>query len=80
METKLIFTTTTKRKEYWTHLPFAPHVNEWFNVKDILKTDELNEIALSAQQWSGTKGIIESVEYRHNDNDFYAEVTVRCEN
>lgn len=80
METKLIFSTSTKQKEYWTFLPFAPHVNEWFNVSDVLKDEELAEITTSARQWSGTKGIIESVEYRHNDNDFYAEVTVRCEN
>ncbi len=80
METKLIFATTTIHKEFWTHLPFTPHINEWFNVKDILMHDELKEIISSAKNWSGTKGIIESVEYRHNDNDFYAEVTVRCEN
>jgi hypothetical protein len=65
--------------EQWTDLTFIPRIQEWFNVQDILKTEELYLIKKSANCWSGVRGIIESVEYRHDDNNFYVEVFVWCE-
>ncbi len=79
MKTKLVFSTETKDTEQWTDLPFVPRINEWFKVVDILKKDELGAILQSAHCWSGNRGTIQSVEYRHDDNDFYAEVFVWCE-
>ena len=79
MKTKLVFSTETKDTEQWTDLPFVPRINEWFKVVDILKKDELGAILQSAHCLSGNRGTIQSVEYRHDDNDFYAEVFVWCE-
>jgi len=79
MKTKLIFSTETKDTEQWTSLPFIPRLNEWVNIGDILKPTELMEIKQSAQCWSGIRGTIQSVEYRHDDNDFYVEIYVWCE-
>jgi hypothetical protein len=79
MKTKLIFSTETKDTECWTDLTFVPRMQEWFNVQDILKGEELKTIRQSANCWSGAKGIIQSVEYRHDKIDFYVEVFIWCE-
>jgi hypothetical protein len=79
MKTKLIFSTENKDIEQWTDLPFIPRINEWLNVVDILKKEEIIVIQQAARCWSGIHGTIQSVEYRHDENDFYAEVFVWCE-
>jgi len=79
MKTKLIFSTETKDFEQWTDLPFIPRINEWLNVADILKNEEIMQLWESANCWSRKYGIIQSVEYRHDDNDFYVEIYVWCE-
>lgn len=79
VKTKLIFSTEVKDTEYWTDLPFIPRINEWFNVIDILKKEELVTIWQSAQNWSGVHGTIQSVEYRRDDKDYYVEIYVWCE-
>jgi hypothetical protein len=78
MKTKLIFSTGSSDIEQWTDLPFIPRINEWLNVKDILKEDEIENIRTSSQLWSGIRGKIQSVEYRHDDNVFYVEIIVLC--
>lgn len=79
MKTKLIFSTETKDTEQWTDLPFIPRLNEWINVVDLLKKEELVLIWQSARCWSGIRGSVMSVEYRHDDNDFYIEIFIWCE-
>ena len=79
MKTKLILSTTKKKFEQWTNLPVIPRLNEWFNVQDILMNNEISAIKKSATSWSGTRGKVQSVEYRHDDNDFYIEVFILCE-
>jgi hypothetical protein len=79
MKTKLIFSTETKDTEQWTDLPFIPRINEWFNVLDILKKEEIIDIMHSARCWSCIRGTVQSVEYRHDGNAFYVEVFVWCE-
>jgi len=79
MKTKLIFSTQSKNTEQWTNLPFVPRINEWFNLADVLKPKEINAIQLSAYSWSGNRGTVQSVEYRHDNNDFYVEIFVLCE-
>ena len=79
MKAKLIFSTETKDTEQWTDLAFVPRMHEWFNVQDILKTDEIEMIKQSANCWSGVRGSIESVEYRHDDKKFYIVVFIWCE-
>jgi hypothetical protein len=79
MKTKLVFSTENKDSEHWTDMEFVPRMHEWLNVHDILKSDELEVIKKSANCWSGVRGTIESVEYKHNDNDFYAEIFIWCE-
>ncbi len=79
MKTKLIFSTKTKETEQWTDLPFIPRLNEWINIADILKTEEIVEIYNSATSWSTGRGSVISVGYRHDDNAFYAEITIWCE-
>jgi hypothetical protein len=78
MKTKLILSTQTKNYEYWTHLPFIPRINEFINLKDILKKDEIESIQQSSINWDGEKASVQSIEYRHDDNDFYAEVIICC--
>jgi len=80
MKTKLIFSTETDIMECWTNLPFIPRINEYFNVHDILTVGEISEIKASAQGWSGIKGVVQSVEYRHDDNEFYVEAVISCRN
>ncbi len=79
MKIKLIFSTETKDTEQWTDLPFIPRVNEWINVVDILKKEELVQVWQSAQSWSGTRGTVQSVEYRYDDQGFFVEIYVWCE-
>jgi hypothetical protein len=80
MKTKLIFSSEINLNEQWTELSFIPRVNEWFNIQDILKTEEIATIRKSAKRWSGIKGIIKSIEYRHDDNDYYLEINIICKN
>jgi uncharacterized protein YqcC (DUF446 family) len=79
MKTKLIFSTETLDTEQWTDLPFVPRMHEWFNVNDILKPDEVENIKQSANCWSGVRGTVESVEYKHDANEFYSEIFIWCE-
>lgn len=78
MKTKLQFATETDAYDVWTQLSFVPRINEYFNVQDLLKKEEIARIKTTAQSWSGTKGIVQSIEYRHDDNDFYTEIVIRC--
>jgi hypothetical protein len=80
MKTKLILSTDTKKFEYWTRIPFIPRCNESFNIQDILMENEIAEIKNKAHHWNGVTGIIQSVEYRHDDNDFYVEICIGCKN
>jgi hypothetical protein len=79
VKTKLIFSTEIKDIEYWTALPFVPRINEWLNVFEILKKEELVVIWQSAQCWSGVRGTVQSVEYHRDDKDYYVEIYVWCE-
>jgi hypothetical protein len=79
MKAKLVFSTETKDTEQWLDLSFVPRLNEWFNVQDILKADEMETIRKSAHCWSGIRGCVQSVEHRHDDNDFYVEIFIWCE-
>ncbi len=79
MKTKLIFSTETKDTEQWTDWPFIPRIKEWINVADILKKEELVGIWQSARCWSKIKGTVMTVEYRHDDNGFYVEIYIWCE-
>ena len=79
MKTKLIFATETRDTEQWSDLPFTPRINEWFNVSNIVKKEDVAVIQQSAYCWSGIRGTVQSVEYFHNDNEFYAEVFIWCE-
>jgi len=67
MKTKLIFSIETKDTEQWTDLPFIPRINEWINVVDILKKEEIVTIYQSAKCWSGNRGYVQSVEYRQTE-------------
>lgn len=79
MKTKLIFSTEKNDIEQWTDLPFIPRIGEWFNLRDILSADEITDIKSSSRDWSGISGEIRSVEYRHDDNEFYTELVIGCE-
>jgi hypothetical protein len=79
MNTKLILSTERKDTEYWVDLPFVPRINEWMNVQDILKSSELQGILNSTHCWSGVRGVIQSVEYRFQNNEYYAEIFIWCE-
>ena len=79
MKTKLIFSTEKKEMEQWIDLPFIPRINEWINLADILKEEDIMQIWLSAKCWSRICGTIQSVEYRYKDNGFYIEINIWCE-
>jgi hypothetical protein len=79
MKTKLILSTQQREMEFMTILSFTPRIDEWFNIPDILKTDEWTELKQSAKCWTGIHGTVKSVEYRHDENDFYQEIKIRCE-
>lgn len=79
MKTRLVLATEKKEIEQWTDLPFIPRRHDWFNVKDIFTVDELKDIKKSSAMWSGEKGVVQSIEYRHDENDYYIEVLIRCE-
>jgi hypothetical protein len=79
MKTKLVLSTEKNETEQWTYLPFIPRIHDWFNVKDLLTKEEIEEIKRNSISWSGEKGKVQSVEYRHDDNEFYIEINIRCE-
>ncbi|HEY4786692.1 MAG TPA: hypothetical protein VIH57_11610 [Bacteroidales bacterium] len=79
MKAKLVFSTETLDMEQWAELPFIPRINEWINVPDILKEEEIKRIKTSSLCWSGIRGRIQTVEYRHNDSEYYAEIYIWCE-
>ena len=79
MKTKLIFSTETNYKEQWVDLPFIPRTKELLNVKDFLEHEEHVCIQESANCWSGIHGTIQSIEYCHDDNNFYVEIYIWCE-
>lgn len=78
MKTKFILLTQAKTYEFWTYLLFIPRINEFINLQDILKKDEIECIQQSSINWKGVKAPVLLIEYRHDDNDFYAEVTICC--
>jgi hypothetical protein len=79
MKTKLVFSTETLDTDYLTDIPVLPRLGEWFNVQDILKEEEIAKIQQSATCWSGIRGVVQSVEHRHDGSVFYVEVFVWCE-
>lgn len=79
MKANLIISPQSKSTEFWTDLPFIPRTGDWFNLLDILTAEEITEIKVSAKCWSGVRGEVKSVEYRHDDNEFYVELVIRCE-
>lgn len=79
MKSKIIFSTETKDTEHWFDIPFIPRVKEWFCVSDFLKKDDLANIKKSAKCWSEDRGIVQSIEYRYDEKDFYVEMYVWCE-
>lgn len=79
MKTKLVFSTESKDLEHWTDLPFIPRLNEWINVKEILKDEDVRSLLNSSNCWSGIKGNVQSVEYRYDFNEFYSEIYIWCE-
>ena len=79
MKTKLILSTETKEVELWMNLPFLPRLNEWINLPEILSNEDLCQVKLSAQCWSGIKGTVETIEYRKDATGYYAEIIIWCE-
>jgi hypothetical protein len=79
MKAKLIFSTETKETEQWVDMPFIPRINEWVNIVDILKKEEIVSMYQSARCWSGNHGTVQSIEYRYDDIQFYVEVNIWCE-
>jgi len=79
LKIKLIFSTETKDTECWIDLPFIPRANEWVNAPDMLKEEDFDTILQSAQCWSGSHGIVQSVEYRRDNSEFYVELCIWCE-
>ena len=79
MKAKLIFSTVSREIEIWKNLSFIPQLLDWFNVKEILNSKELELIKQSAKRWSGILGTVEFVDFKNNDNESYAEVFIWCE-
>jgi|WetSurMetagenome_2_1015567.scaffolds.fasta_scaffold1556531_1 hypothetical protein len=79
MKTKLVLITDTDQIECITELGIVPQMHEWFNLQDILKPVELEKIKQTANCWSGLQGTIEFVEFKQDNNDFYPEIHVLCE-
>jgi hypothetical protein len=79
MRTKLIFSTEKKDTEYWKELPFIPRTHEWINVSEFLSNKEIAPILNASKCWSGERGFIESVEYRFDNQQYYTELIVWCE-
>ena len=79
MNIKLVFSTENNDFEHWIKVPTIPRLKEWFNVQEIIKPELFLEIKKSAFCWSGEKGTIQSVEYRHNKKQFFVEVYIWCE-
>jgi hypothetical protein len=79
MKARLIFSTVSKEIEMWKDLLFIPQILDWFNVREILNSEELEKIKQSAKRWSGIQGTVEFVDYKNIDNESYAEVFIWCE-
>jgi len=79
MNSKFVFSTEAKDVYFNREIPFIPRINEWVNVAELLKEEELAGIKRAAKCWSGSHGVVQSIEYRHDKNGSYAEVFIWCE-
>lgn len=79
MKTKLICSTEKGEVGIWTDLPVLPQINHWIRVKEFVNEEEYKKIIQLAECWSGEKGVIESVEFRKNNEMHFMELLVWCE-
>ena len=77
--TKFIFSTESKDFELWKDVPYIPRIKDLINVPEFVCEDDLLNIVQAANCWSGTRGVVESVEYRNRADGYYTEIIVWCE-
>ena len=80
MRQRLIISTETTDKDYLLiEFPVVPRMGEWIRMTDILDSTQVLAIQKTAVCWSGERGLVQSVEYRKDEEGFYAEIYVWCE-
>ena len=79
MKQRMIFSTETADMECLFELPFVPRIGEWIRLTDILDSKQVLTIQKTAVCWSGERGVVQSVEYCKNNDDFHTEIYVWCE-
>jgi hypothetical protein len=79
MKIRMIAANERRDTDFQIDYPYVPRINEWVNIRDMLPAEKVDEIKKSASCWSGEKGIVQSVEYRRTESDFFIELYVWCE-
>jgi len=79
MKIKIVFSTETSDSYFWFELPFIPRIGEYLKVNDFINDKQLFSIQETAHCWSGTKGLVQSIEYCKNDDELFVEMYVWCE-
>ena len=79
MKAKVVFATETSDKVTCLDFPVIPRTGETIKVNNFFGKSAYDEIKKSALCWSGERGVIQSVEYSKNEDGFYVEMYVWCE-
>lgn len=80
MKLRIIISTETADKEsLLIEYPVVPKIGEWIRLTDILDSKQVLAIQKTAVCWSGERGVVQSVEYRKDEDGFYAEIYLWCE-
>ena len=75
----MIFSTDTADMESMFEFSIIPGIGEFIRLTGFLNSKQIAGIQNSAVCWSGVRGIVRSVEYCKNDEGFYVEIYVWCE-
>ena len=65
--------------EKWIELDIIPRIDEWVEVIDILSENEYDITYDNSTLWSGDIGTVRTVSLRKDENGFYYEIRVICE-
>ena len=65
--------------EKWVELDIIPRIEEWVETEDILSKSEHDITYENSTLWSGDIGTVWTVKLRKDENGFYYEIKILCE-
>jgi hypothetical protein len=79
MKTRLVLSTEKNEIDHWLDMPLIPRVGEYLAINEMIDSNSLKMISLSASCWSGKLGRIERIEHHLDKDGAYVELFVWCE-